>query len=275
MSRLAKAMILIGLAVAIFGGGAFAAYFLFFKKPDYLTSKSNQSVGTAAQDPGINLFEQAKQELNSGDEVSCRKTLAALFESFPKSVKAEEARKLLGDMVVREYFSPGPDKTVYTVVRGDSIRRIAQKTKASVELIFKANSLDSLTLHPGRKLIIPHAQFSLIINNKRQDVTMLNRGEFFTWYKPLQLRVPPSIVGQFKIREKIAWSAGARVNFGEKNYLGSSRWIVVNQGNITLYSETNPDAPNAQKPINGIMLTPSDMEELFALVEKDTPVTIQ
>ncbi|MBV9674493.1 MAG: LysM peptidoglycan-binding domain-containing protein, partial [Verrucomicrobia bacterium] len=189
MSRLSKAMILVGLAVAIFGGGAFAAYFLFFKKPDYLTSKSSRPVGAGAPDPGITLFDQATHELNSGDEASCRKTLAALFESFPKSVKAEEAKKLLGDMVIREYFSPGPDKTVYTVIRGDSIRRIAQKTKASVELIFKANSLDSLTLHPGQRLIIPHAQFSLVINNKKQDVTILNRGEFFTWYKPLQFRV--------------------------------------------------------------------------------------
>jgi hypothetical protein len=80
------------------------------------------------------------------------------------------------------------------------------------------------------------------------------------------------VLGQFKTREKIAWSEGIRVAFGEKKYLGSSRWIVTNDSNITLYSETNPQTPNAQKPGVGILLAPADMEELFALVAKDTPV---
>ena len=75
--------------------------------------------------------------------------------------------------------------------------------------------------------------------------------------------------------EKIAWADGSRVAFGEKKYLGSSRWIVVNDIGVTLYSETNPQTPNAQKPANGIMLGPADMEELFALVGKDTPVIVK
>ena len=82
-------------------------------------------------------------------------------------------------------------------------------------------------------------------------------------------------LGQFKTREKIAWSDGIRVAFGEKKYLGSSRWIVVNDIGVTLYSETNAQTPNAQKPGTGIMLGPADMEELFALVAKDTPVIVK
>jgi len=83
------------------------------------------------------------------------------------------------------------------------------------------------------------------------------------------------VPGQFKIHEKMAWFAGARVAFGEKDYLGSSRWIVINIRGITIYSETNPQSPNAQKPANGILLAAPDMEELFALVAKDTPVIVK
>jgi LysM repeat protein len=198
-----------------------------------------------------------------------------LIQSFPDSTRINDARKLLGDLNIREFFSPvpGPDKMEYVVVRGDSIGKIAGKTKYPAELIFKANGLNSLTIQPGRKLIIPKGQFSVVVNIKRGDVTLLNNGSFFRWYKPLEVRLPPKVVlGQFKTREKIAWSEGIRVAFGEKKYLGSSRWIVTNDSNITLYSETNPQTPNAQKPGVGILLAPADMEELFALVAKDTPV---
>jgi LysM repeat protein len=198
-----------------------------------------------------------------------------LIQSFPDSTRINDARKLLGDLNIREFFSPvpGPDKMEYVVVRGDSIGKIAGKTKYPAELIFKANGLNSLTIQPGRKLIIPKGQFSVVVNIKRGDVTLLNNGSFFRWYKPLEVRLPPKVVlGQFKTREKIAWSEGIRVAFGEKKYLGSSRWIVTNDSNITLYSETNPQTPNAQKPGVGILFAPADMEELFALVAKDTPV---
>ena len=104
----------------------------------------------------------------------------------------------------------------------------------------------------------------------------MNNGNFFRWYKPLEVKLPAKFVlGQFKMREKIAWSSGVRVAFGEKKYLGSSRWIVINNSGITLYSETNPQTPNVQKPGTGIMLGPADMEELFALVVKDTPVIVK
>ena len=224
------------------------------------------------------MFDQAKQQIASGDQSGAQQILLALVQSFPDSTRINDARKLLGDLNISAFFSPepGPDKMEYVVARGDSIARIAIKTKNPAELIFKANGLDSLTIQPGKRLIIPKGQFSLVVNTKRGDVTLMNNGNFFRWYKPLELKLPAKVVlGQFKTREKIAWSDGIRVAFGEKKYLGSSRWIVVNGSGITLYSETNPQTPNVQKPGTGIMLGPADMEELFALVVKDTPVIVK
>ena len=275
MSNLVKLLIVASMAVGIFGGGGFVAYRLFFKKPGPHRGNGNEAVVTPTPDPGLAMFEQAKQQIASGDQSDAEKILLALIQSFPDSTRINDARKLLGDLNIREFFSPvpGPDKMEYVVVRGDSIGKIAGKTKYPAELIFKANGLNSLTIQPGRKLIIPKGQFSVVFNIKRGDVTLLNNGSFFRWYKPLEIRLPPKVVlGQFKTREKIAWSEGIRVAFGEKKYLGSSRWIVTNDSNITLYSETNPQTPNAQKPAVGIFLAPADMEELFALVAKDTPV---
>jgi LysM repeat protein len=278
MNNLVKLLVVASLAIGVFGGGGFVAYRLFFKKPDSRGRNPNEPVVTPTPDPGIAMFNQAKRQIAGGDQNDAQKILLALVQSFPDSTRINEAKKLLGDLNISAFFSPepGPDKTEYVVIRGDSIARIATKTKNPAELIFKANGLDSLTIQPGRKLIIPKGQFSLVVNTKKGDVTLMNNGIFFRWYKPLELKLPAKVVlGQFKAREKIAWADGVRVAFGEKKYLGSSRWIVINGSGITLYSETNPQTPNVQKPVTGIMLGLADMEELFALVVKDTPVTVK
>src|SRR6202048_2629779 len=278
MNNVVKLLVVAALASGIFGGGGFVAYRLFFKRPDTQGGNGNEPVVTPTPDPGLAMFEQAKQQIASGDQSDAQKILLALIQSFPDSTRINDARRLLGDLNISEFFSPGPgpDKTEYVVVRGDSIAKIALKTKDPAELIFKANGLDSLTIQPGKRLVIPKGQFGLVINTKRGDVTLVNSGNFFRWYKPLEMRLPAKVVlGQFRAREKIAWSNGIRVDFGEKKYLGSSRWIVINDSGITLYSETNPQTPNVQKPGTGIMLGPADMEELFALVVKDTPVIVK
>jgi hypothetical protein len=278
MNTPTKSLVIVGLIIAIFGGGGLAAYQLFFKKAGLRKGDNGQAVVTPTPDQGVPLFDQAKQQLAKGDVGQAKTTLATLIQTFPASNKVEDAQKSLGDLNIRQFFSsePGPDKTEYTVVRGDSIAKIARKTKSPEELIFKANGLDSLTIQPGQKFIIPTGQFSLVINTKAQDVALLNHDAFFKRYKPVEVKLPPRLrTGQFKVSEKVAWFSGGRVAFGDKNYLGSSRWIVVNESGVTLYSETNPQAPNVQPPNTGIILAPEDMEELFALVGRDTPVIVQ
>jgi LysM repeat protein len=277
MSFLWKLGILTGLAIVIFGGGALATYELFIKKAARTPAKGNQAVVTPTPDPGIALLEQGKQLIAKGDIEDGKRLLISIFQSFPKSVKADEARKTVGDMNIQDFFSsqPSADKKEYIVARGDSIAKISAKTKAAPELIFKANGLEGLMIQPGQKFIIPSGQFSVEIFLGAQAVELLNHGQFFRWYKSLDFNLPPNIKpGQSKVMGKEAWSAGSRVSFGERKFIGSSRWVVLSQNGITLYSETSPNTPNVQKPRFGIQLAPEDMEELFALLPKETPVTI-
>jgi LysM repeat protein len=277
MSFLWKLGVLSGLVLVIFGGGSFATYELFMKKAPRKPAKGNEAVVTPTPDPGIALLEQAKQLIAKGNIEDGKRLLTSIFQSFPKSVKADEARKMLGDMNIQDFFSPQPsaDKKEYVVARGDSIAKISAKTKAAPELIFKANGLEGLMIQPGMKFIIPSGQFSLQIFLEAQAVELLNHGQFFRWYKAMDFHLPPNIKpGQLKVIGKEAWSGGARVSFGERKFLGSSRWVVLSQSGITLYSETAPNTPNVTKPRFGIQLSPEDLEELFALLVKETPVTV-
>jgi LysM repeat protein len=277
MSFLWKLGILTGLVIVIFGGGAVATYELFIKKASRTPTNGNQAVVTPTPDPGIALLEQGKQLIAKGDIEDGKRLLISIFQSFPKSVKADEARKTVGDMNIQDFFSPQPsaDKKEYVVARGDSIAKISAKTKAAPELIFKANGLEGLMIQPGQKFIIPSGQFSIEIFLGAQAVELLNHGQFFRWYKSSDFNLPPNIKpGQMKVMGKEAWSGGSRVSFGERKFIGSSRWVVLSQNGITLYSETSPNTPNVTKPRFGIQLAPEDMEELFALLPKETPVTI-
>ncbi len=276
MSALLKGLVIAGLALAIFGGGGLLSYELFFKKKDYRERGGGVAVATATPDLVSPMLAEARRQLSDGNPAAARGTLLSIIQAFPQAAPADEARRVLGDLNLHDFFSPGPDKTEYTVVRGDSIGRIAAKTKASPELIFKANGLTNLNIQPGRRFIVPSGQFSVAVDLKRQTVTLLDRGAFFKWYKPAEFKAPPRLgPGQYKVSEKVAWSGGTRVAFGDKHYLGSSRWIMTNFSGLTIFSESNPAAPNVQKPLTGIMLGPSDLEELFALVVKNTPVVVQ
>jgi LysM repeat protein len=278
MNNLVKVLIIAGLSIGIFGGGGYLAYRLFFKKVDKFRLGVDRPVVTATPDPGLAMFERANQEIERGEKESGEKILLALVQNLPNSEKNNDAKRLLSSLNIQAFLlaKPGPDKIEYVVARGDSIVKIASKTKCAAELIFKVNGLDGLTIQPGQKFIVPKGDFSLLISLKSHDMTLLNKGTFFRWYQPLEFKLPAATVaGQFKIHDKMAWFAGARVAFGEKNYLGSSRWIVINSSGVAIYSETNPQSPNAQKPANGIMLAAPDMEELFALVAKDTPVVVK
>jgi len=277
MSLLWKIGIIAFLVLLIFGGGGFAAYELLFKKPIGKISATNQPVVTPTPDPGPSLLSQAQQLMAKGDADQGKQILISIFQNFPSSTKAAEAKKTVGDLNVRQFFSDAsPNKTNYVVVRGDSIARISGKTKSAPELIFKANGLQSLMLHPGQVLIIPSGQFALQISLANKELTLLNHGAFFKWYKPIDFHLPANVTaGQYKIIGKDAWSAGSPVAFGGKNYLGSSRWIVLNTGNITIYSETNPANPNVQKPKSGIEISAEEMEELYSLIGKGSPVTIR
>jgi LysM repeat protein len=277
MSFLWKIGIIGFLVLLIFGGGGFAAYELFFRKPSSKISPGNQPVVTPTPDPGLSLLSQGQQLIGKGDSDQGRQILISIFQNFPASSKAPEAKRIVGDLNIRQFFSDAnPTKTNYVVARGDSIAKISGKTKAAPELIFKANGLESLMLHPGQVLIIPSGQFALQISLANKDLTLLNHGGFFKWYKPVDFHLPANMTpGQYKVIGKDAWSAGAPVAFGGKNYLGSSRWIVLNTGNITIYSETNPANPNVQKPKSGIEISADEMEELYSLIGKDAPVTIR
>ena len=133
-------------------------------------------------------------------------------------------------------------------------------------------------LHVGQHLLISHPDFSLFIQRKAQIVVLLDHGQFFKRYhvKTVKLSAKQPSRISTRVAEILAFRGGKRVGFGSKEYVGSTRWIRLNQPGYFLYSEadaTHRDESGQPAP-PGLGLASSDVEELSSLVSTKTPVTI-
>lgn len=279
MKTIVKVFIILFLVAAIFGGAAYYAYNLYLKPQKIVKTKSSMAARSApTPNRAAADFEALNATLKDKPRLEAISILHKFLTDNPSSTKAADARKLLGDLNIEEFFSrnPGPNKTEYIVVPGDSLARIASKNKVSFDLIIRANNIDRLLIHPGDRFMIPTGNFSLEISGQNKVVTLKDNGVFFKDYPLIFASLPSNLNTEgIAVMEKIAWHDGKRVAFGDKNYVGSSRWISLTSNGLTIYSVIEDGSPlDIETPGSGAQLSPGDLEEIFALVNRGTPVTI-
>jgi LysM repeat protein len=202
------------------------------------------------------------------------------MQKFPTGQHIEEAKDLLGQVNTEMLFTDyrTPEKQEYIVKSGDVLAKIANKTKTTPELIMRTNNLTNSMLRVGQHLLISHPEFSLFIQRKAQTVVLLNHGQFFKRYHVKAVRLSPKQAPRINTRvaEVLAWKAGKRVGFGTKEWVGSTRWIRLNQPGYFLFAvpEGGQRDESNQPPPPGLGLAASDTEELSSLVNSKTAVTI-
>src|SRR5438477_333192 len=100
----------------------------------------------------------------------------------------------------------------------------ANKSKASVELIMRANNMDSIMLQPGDKLLIPRLSISMVIDRKAERLALYNNDHFFKHYKVKAFHPPAARMTTkvtTKVSDKASFKDGKRVAFGSKEYIGA------------------------------------------------------
>ena len=271
-----KALVILGLAGAVFGSAGWFAYQLFVKPNHVPVEEMHAPI--QPPDPSLPELDKALALKKARKLVEARTSLEQFLENYPFSTKLKEAREALGRVNTDIFFSavPAPEKIRYEVRSGDALAKIERKLKTTREMLMRCNNLDDPTrLRIGQILMVNQPDFSVIIDRKEQTLIVLNHLRFFKQYKAASWNVPPVKKGMekvaisAKVTEKIAWRDGARVAFGTKEYDGSQRWVEINAKGYTLYTE------GGQKPQAGIGFAPDDMEELSTLLGKNVPVLIQ
>jgi LysM repeat protein len=277
-----KWLIVLLLALLVFGGAAWFGYNTFVKE-EIEFKKEQRGEVTPAPVPDISLpeFQAAAQLRQQGKLAEARQALIAVIQKYPAGLHLEEAKDLLGEVNVEILLSryPSPEKTEYDVKPGDVLAKIARKLKTTPELIMRMNNMSDTMLRIGDRLLISQPDFSIVIQPKANLVVLLNHGAFFKQYHVREAKLPPKQPATItaKVAETMAWKNGKRVGLGSKDYLSSTRWIrFAGAAGHTLYSVPDAAHPNIDQPPppSGIGLAASDVEELSSLVNNKTTVTI-
>lgn len=282
--RLFKFITLLSVCLLVFGSAAFFGYELFIKPSRAETQEKAQEaaapIPTPTPDPGIPEFQRLKTLLTAGKLAEAHDGLSTWLINNPKSPLLPEARQLLGTASMTLLFQPDSTNVVtYSVIKGDSLARIAAKHQSNAELIQKANSLPSINLQIGQQLVIPSLKIAIDLDRSAKTLTLLNNGNFLKEY-PL-LSIPSSSRKErlvSKVLDKVATMGNKRVAFGDKSYAQSDRSILLVQSPaIVSFPTASPGATNTATPPvmpGGYVLSASDLLEVFPLVSRNTPITI-
>ena len=273
-----KALIILGLAGLIFGGGAYFTYRLFIEPAQILKNETASGSPTPPPDMTIPEYERCLQLKKDRQWQDARAAYKHFLETYPASTKLDAAKDDLGEINMAVYFSggPAPDKAAYVIRPGDTLARIEKKLKAPGDVIMRSNNItDPRRLRVGDTLYVSHPDFTLMIDRKAQMVTLYNHARFFKQYHPTGWTAPPlkgnppPIAG--KVVEVSSYKNGQRVAFGSRDYEESSHKVQITPAGYSLF--TDP-AQGGEKGGAGIALGASDMDELCALLVHGVQVTI-
>lgn len=274
-----KGLVILFLIVAIFGSAGYFTYELFEAPKDLMKKAMNGPQPTPPPDPSIAEYARCMKVKEAGNLADTRDALEEFTTQYPDSPRADDARETLGEINVKLFFSdaPGPDKQQYVIQRGDTISAIERKTKVPGELIMRLNRIDDpRKLQPGTVLNVSRPQFALRIDHKTKTVVLMNNGKFFKQYKVEPWSAPSrksSAPASAKVVDKSAWKGNQRIPFGAKEHDASGRWIGMSAAGYTLYSEGVDGVPKPEG--GGLGMKEEDMEELWTLINRGTPVSIE
>ena len=282
-----KTLIVLGLALVVFGGAGYLGYNLYLKPEEELRKEleSPQSAPPAIVDTTLPEFQKCLDIEAIGDPLASRRAFLDFAETYPDSPSAEEARFRVGRAQVALLLSGKmtPEKLTYTVKAGDNLNRLCSRLKCPADLLLQMNHLETSNLRVGHRLVYTPANFSVHIDRPMAKVVVRRAGEFFGQYRILAVEGSAKIgmvkkgneTIAVKVLDKPGWLNGARLASSDKAYLDSARWIVFQPGGHTLYGVlTNQEQP-LSKPSSGYGVEPEAIRLLAAILGKNDTVSIR
>src|SRR5881296_1259450 len=106
-----KALIIIALIVAVFGGAAFFGYTLFIQPQEIKKEEAQLPSPTPPPDPMLGPLEKALALKQQGKLVEARDAFEAILANYHDSKNIDKAKDALGDVNTAIYFSalPSPE----------------------------------------------------------------------------------------------------------------------------------------------------------------------
>lgn len=225
-----------------------------------------------------------------GDLTTARdQYVQALRDAVWGSAPAEEAIDGLGRMNVALIFSREmmPESKPYEVQSGDNLTSIGIKLNTTQGLLIRANDLpDPTRLNLGQRLKYTPKDFRIVIDRSACNLYLLDNNGIFKRYK-VGLGMPghETTLGKFKIGNKEKdpiWHKPGEgpIPAGDpRNELGT-RWmplVPTVEGlptDLGIHGTIAPETIGLYSSHGCARMLPADVEELYDLVVRSTPVEI-
>lgn len=150
---------------------------------------------------------------------------------------AEAVVKSLANYTNVPYYKEGESQEIYTVKKGDSLWKIANKYNTTVEKLKSANNLKTNTLSVGQKLVIP----SISVSPEVSDTYIVQKGDSL-WSIANKFNMTVSELKNLNNLTNNLLSIGQVLkikdssNNGKTTYIvqkGDSLWVIANKYGIT------------------------------------------
>ncbi|NLB69405.1 MAG: L,D-transpeptidase family protein [Lentisphaerae bacterium] len=236
------------------------------------------------------LISEAVNLKKAGRLEEARNKFLSILNKVDATTRAVVEREI-GELSIELFTSPRPmkGKAEYIVKSGDSLSVIASRFECPVELIQKSNNIkDRAKIQIGQRLVIPdHPKFSILVSKTGNTLTLLLNREFFKTYPVgtgVQSKTP---AGTFKIVEKISeppWWPGdgrASIPYGSPDNILGTRWLALEATGDTpkvrgygIHGTWDNSTIGKQSSAGCVRMKNTEVEEVFMLVPRGTPVTI-
>jgi len=185
--------------------------------------------------------------------------------------------------------APCPEKVDYVIKEGDTLSKIAQQFRTTVEAIQRSNNLDSTSsrIYPGDVLHIYTGDWHIVVKRSRCLLLLYDGDELFKLYRVGIGRQDRTPLGVFRIYNKIrepAWTPpGKVIPYGDPRNVLGTRWLGLEPIEGTnpalkgygIHGTWEPDSIGKAVSQGCIRMRNSDVEELFDIVPVGTRVVIE
>lgn len=233
----------------------------------------------------LQVFSAANKAFQQGRYEDARKALRLFIEGLSVPVTHhlyQKACDLLGKASFR-LLNEGKDPADfldYEVKSGDNLARLAKKYDTGVQEIMEASGIERTSLKVGQKLRIPLSTWGLRIDRENNRIFLDKNGRLFKVY-PIQTGARGRAMkpGLYRVVSKQAdpvWKHEGRTAAAHtpENPLGG-RLLTLNSQNAEkpgIHGRSGATGRNADAV--WFSMTEPDVQELYGLVPKGTPVEI-
>ena len=174
----------------------------------------------------------------------------------------------------------GKSATLYSVVSGDTLTRIANRLSVPPELIAKMNNIGDIhNIRIGEKFKVLQGPFNIVVEKGKFTLSVYVGEKYFKGYRVGLGKDGSTPEGAYKVEDKIinpTWfRPGKTVRFGDPaNPLGT-RWIKFSKG-YGIHGTWEPQTVGTQASEGCVRMLNKDVEELFDLVVRNkSTVTVK